>query len=57
MELINMTHPGVKLKNLQAKHNKKKFIPNSTIMCNKVEPARALLVTGPNMGGKSTLLR
>ena len=52
LELIDMIHPGVKMKN-----KKKKFVPNSTILRTVKEPARALLVTGPNMGGKSTLLR
>ena len=53
-----MTHPSVKLKNFKSKGTRqKKFIPNSTTLCTKEEPARALLVTGPNMGGKSTLLR
>jgi len=51
-----MTHPGVKMKN-QKSAAKKKFVPNSTILCTREEPARSLLVTGPNMGGKSTLLR
>jgi DNA mismatch repair ATPase MutS len=51
-----MTHPGVKMKNMQSK-GKKRFVPNSTYLCTKFEPARSLLVTGPNMGGKSTLLR
>jgi len=34
--------------------NQKNFIPNDTIITSKES---LLLVTGPNMGGKSTLLR
>lgn len=67
MEIINMSHPGLKLKNekikkhnmhnLSNKLNAKNFIPNTTILRSKNEPAKAMLLTGPNMGGKSTLLR
>ncbi len=45
-----MVHPGV------ASVSKSQFIPNDTLL----DPANnqsLLLVTGPNMGGKSTLLR
>ena len=54
-----MTHPGVKLKNQKEKATKKTkdFVPNSTILNCQDETSKALLVTGPNMGGKSTLLR
>lgn len=67
IELRNMNHPGLKLKNekirkhnLTTTHNKistRSFVPNTTLMKTEDEPARTLLVTGPNMGGKSTLLR
>ena len=33
---------------------KKKFIPNDVSLG---QPSETLLITGPNMGGKSTLLR
>ena len=36
--------------------HKKNFIPNDTHLDNKGSQS-LLLVTGPNMGGKSTLLR
>jgi DNA mismatch repair ATPase MutS len=52
-----MQHPGVKMKNYKDKKPNKIFVPNSTVLSTTVEPSRALLVTGPNMGGKSTLLR
>ena len=45
-----MIHPCVKL------DNGKQFVPNDTW----IEPEKdqgVLLVTGPNMGGKSTILR
>ena len=45
------------MKNQKDKKSNKMFIPNSTTLSTNEEPARALLVTGPNMGGKSTLLR
>ena len=32
-------------------------MPNSTYLCSSEEKSRAILLTGPNMGGKSTLLR
>jgi len=39
----------------------KKFIPNDCVMGNlkgsDIKTPRILLITGPNMGGKSTLLR
>lgn len=43
--------------NAQNKVLIKNFVPNTTHIRTDEEPARALLVTGPNMGGKSTLLR
>jgi len=35
----------------------KKFVPNDTIINDPKKNDLVLLVTGPNMGGKSTLLR
>jgi DNA mismatch repair ATPase MutS len=57
LELINVSHPGILHKNDKNKKNSKKFVPNSTLLKVEEENARAILVTGPNMGGKSTLLR
>jgi len=37
--------------------NAKNFIPNDTVLNDPELKATTLLVTGPNMGGKSTLLR
>jgi DNA mismatch repair protein MSH6 len=45
LELKSMRHPCASLG--------KKFVPNDTV----IDKASVLLVTGPNMGGKSTLLR
>ena len=45
------------MKNSKDKKQNKIFVPNSTVLSTTNEPSRALLVTGPNMGGKSTLLR
>lgn len=46
-----MKHPCVVLSG-----TKKNFVPNDTYI-NTEEGQGVLLVTGPNMGGKSTLLR
>ena len=46
-----MVHPCVKL------GNGKSFIPNDTIIKPGPNGHAVLLVTGPNMGGKSTILR
>ena len=46
LDIKSMVHPCVKLV------EKKLFVPNDTYICSDV-----LLVTGPNMGGKSTILR
>ncbi len=56
LELRGMKHPCVIMKSTTKKENKKEFIPNDTIINDK-DNALVLLVTGPNMGGKSTLLR
>ena len=50
LDLKQMRHPCVTLS------NSKNFVPNDTL----IDPSKGqtlLLVTGPNMGGKSTLLR
>ena len=58
IQLENMIHPGVKMKNQKEKNKRNKdFVPNSTILNCQEEKSKAILVTGPNMGGKSTLLR
>ena len=49
-----MRHPSVKTPGGQAG---KKFIPNDTVINDPGSNDLVLLVTGPNMGGKSTLLR
>ena len=47
--VINHRHPD---------ENKKcQYIPNTTEMGTTKEPSKTILLTGPNMGGKSTLLR
>ena len=50
MNLKKMVHPCVTLQGKQT------FIPNDTIL-DTAHDQSLLLVTGPNMGGKSTLLR
>lgn len=50
LNLQEMVHPCV------AVSNNKRFIPNNALLdCENDQ--ELLLVTGPNMGGKSTLLR
>lgn len=49
LELKAMRHPTV-----ATGAAAKNFIPNNTVLSNE---ERVALVTGPNMGGKSTLLR
>mmetsp|Transcript_30876 Transcript_30876/g.40997 ORF Transcript_30876/g.40997 Transcript_30876/m.40997 type:complete len:107 (+) Transcript_30876:626-946(+) len=51
LELKQLRHPCVEW--IMKGSTKKKFIPNDVSLG---EP-NALLITGPNMGGKSTLLR
>jgi len=50
LSVKEMIHPCVTMS------HKKHFIPNDTLLDNKANQS-LLLVTGPNMGGKSTLLR
>ncbi|TNV85716.1 hypothetical protein FGO68_gene17605 [Halteria grandinella] len=52
LELRSMRHPCVILKG-----NSSKFVPNDTVINDPNSNDLVLLVTGPNMGGKSTLLR
>lgn len=47
-----MRHPCVTMK-----HGAAKFVPNDTVINDPSKKNLVLLVTGPNMGGKSTLLR
>ncbi|CDW86644.1 domain iii family protein [Stylonychia lemnae] len=48
LNVKQMRHPCVM-------HQKKQFVPNDVVL--EYDNQRALLITGPNMGGKSTLLR
>jgi DNA mismatch repair ATPase MutS len=50
LKFIKMRHPLVEYNNKD-----KQFIPNDIEM--DFNKSRSLLITGPNMGGKSTLLR
>ncbi|CAI2370987.1 unnamed protein product [Moneuplotes crassus] len=58
LELRNMRHPGVEATGVD-------FVPNDTIVGKRYDldedienqPPSTLLISGPNMGGKSTLLR
>jgi len=51
LELTQMRHPCVQM--VMKDTSRRKFIPNDLVLG---EP-NTLLITGPNMGGKSTLLR
>jgi DNA mismatch repair protein MSH6 len=50
LELRGMRHPCIEATGV-------KFIPNDTILGSETKNPPLLLVTGPNMGGKSTILR
>jgi DNA mismatch repair protein MSH6 len=52
-----MRHPCVNLSKTPNQAAVKKFVPNDTVINDPVKNNLVLLVTGPNMGGKSTLLR
>ncbi|CDW72387.1 dna mismatch repair protein msh6 [Stylonychia lemnae] len=52
-----LQHPCVNFKQDINGKARKEFVPNDTIINDPNTNARVLLVTGPNMGGKSTLLR
>jgi len=51
LEIRGGTHPAL------AGLTSSTFIPNDTVIGHKECPSRFVLVSGPNMGGKSTLLR
>lgn len=50
LDIKQLRHPCVKLNSTKA------FVPNNALISTK-DNQTVLLVTGPNMGGKSTLLR
>jgi len=52
MELRQVRHPCVQ-EQFKKSQAKRKFVPNDVVM----DEPHILLITGPNMGGKSTLLR
>ena len=52
-ELRGAVHPSVAF----AGRASTSFIPNDTVLGCQENKARFVLVSGPNMGGKSTLLR
>ncbi|CAN5768489.1 DNA mismatch repair protein MutS [soil metagenome] len=49
IEIVNGRHPVIEI------FNEHPFVPNSLYMNNSTD--RLLIITGPNMGGKSTVLR
>ena len=49
VEIVNGRHPVIEV------FNEEPFIPNSVYLNNSTD--RLLIITGPNMGGKSTVLR
>ena len=51
LKLTQMRHPCVQM--VMRESNRRKFIPNDL----ELGKPHTLLITGPNMGGKSTLLR
>jgi DNA mismatch repair protein MSH6 len=51
LELKGVRHPCV------SGISRAQFIPNDTFLATEENPSNFLMVTGPNMGGKSTLLR
>ena len=52
-----MRHPCVTFKIDGGNADNRQFIPNDTVINDNKNNDLILLVTGPNMGGKSTLLR
>jgi len=52
LEIVNARHPSL---NVSSLFNGGDFIPNDTFLGG--EYPRSMLLTGPNMGGKSTLMR
>eukprot|EP01084_Bolivina_argentea_P000814 1498_1 len=59
LEIRNCFHPCIDETQLNSigYNGASKFIPNDTVLGTKENPANFVIVTGPNMGGKSTLLR
>jgi len=60
LELKQMRHPCVEDQMAKSINGPKRFIPNDCVMGSlkgDIEKPNILLITGPNMGGKSTLLR
>lgn len=55
LELIKMRHPCYQM--VMKDSSRKKFIPNDLVLGQTEDSPQTLLITGPNMGGKSTLLR
>jgi len=49
IEIMHGRHPVIEV------HNEEPFVPNSVYLNNSTD--RLLIITGPNMGGKSTVLR
>ena len=49
IEIIHGRHPVIEV------FNEEPFVPNSVYLNNSTD--RLLIITGPNMGGKSTVLR
>jgi DNA mismatch repair protein MSH6 len=55
LELRESRHPCLTASS--RRNSSVQFIPNDVILGTEENPAAFVLVTGPNMGGKSTLLR
>lgn len=53
LEMKEMRHPCVQYIMSEQDRKQRKFIPNNVLL----GKPHTLLITGPNMGGKSTLLR
>lgn len=53
LELRDCSHPVLS----SQRKDGKAFVPNDTVIGASENPSRFVLVSGPNMGGKSTLLR
>ena len=58
LNLRQASHPGLYEKEVQNRVQRvANFVPNDTVIGCEENPARFVLVSGANMGGKSTLLR